>query len=34
MSGAGADFGAIGETVVFLDYFKDMPDPRQRVKVI
>lgn len=34
MSGAGADFGAIGETVVFLDYFKDMPDPRQRGKVI
>src|SRR5215475_8618678 len=29
-----ADFGALGEAVVFLDYFKDLPDPRQRGKVI
>ena len=25
---------AIGETAVFLDYFKDLPDPRQRGKVV
>jgi predicted transposase YbfD/YdcC len=25
--------GALGEAVVFLEYFKDMPDPRQRGKV-
>jgi predicted transposase YbfD/YdcC len=29
-----ADFGALGETTVFLEYFKDLPDPRQRGKVI
>jgi predicted transposase YbfD/YdcC len=29
---AGA-LGAIGESVVFLDYFKDLPDPRQRGKI-
>jgi len=34
MEGAGSEFGAIGEAVVFLDYFKDLPDPRQRGKVI
>ena len=28
-----ADRGALGEAVVFLDHFKDMPDPRQRGKV-
>jgi predicted transposase YbfD/YdcC len=28
-----ADFGALGEAVVFLNHFKDMPDPRQRGKV-
>ncbi len=27
-------FEAIGEAVVFLDYFKDLPDPRQRGKVM
>src|SRR3954465_6667629 len=26
--------GAFGEAVVFLDHFKDLPDPRQRGKVI
>ena len=26
--------GALGEAVVFLSYFKDMPDPRQRGKVM
>jgi predicted transposase YbfD/YdcC len=34
MERVAADFGALGETVVFLDYFKDLPDPRQRGKVI
>src|SRR6516164_2141901 len=34
MEGAGSEFGAIGEAVVFLDYFKDLPDPRQRGKII
>ena len=34
MAGSVADFGAITETIVFLDYFKDMPDPRQRGKVM
>jgi predicted transposase YbfD/YdcC len=29
-----AESGALGEAVVFLDYFKDLPDPRQRGKVI
>jgi predicted transposase YbfD/YdcC len=29
-----AAFGAVGETVVFLKYFRDLPDPRQRGKVI
>jgi predicted transposase YbfD/YdcC len=28
------EFGAIKETVVFLEYFKDLPDPRQSSKVI
>jgi hypothetical protein len=27
------DRGALGETAVFLNHFKDMPDPRQRGKV-
>jgi predicted transposase YbfD/YdcC len=30
----GAAFGAVSESVVFLGYFKDLPDPRQRGKVI
>jgi predicted transposase YbfD/YdcC len=34
MEKAGTEFGAIGETVAFLSYFKDLPDPRQRGKVI
>jgi len=34
MERIAADFGALGEAVVFLDYFKDLPDPRQRGKVI
>jgi predicted transposase YbfD/YdcC len=29
-----ADDEAIYETVVFLDYFSDLPDPRQQIKVI
>src|ERR1700737_4302465 len=32
--GVAAEFGAIGEAVVFLDFFKDLPDPRPRGKVI
>jgi predicted transposase YbfD/YdcC len=34
MEKAAADFGAVGEAVVFLDYFKDLPDPRQLGKVV
>jgi predicted transposase YbfD/YdcC len=34
MEGTAADCGAFGEAVVFLDYFKDLPDPRQRGKVL
>jgi predicted transposase YbfD/YdcC len=34
MERAAADVGALGEAIVFLDYFKDLPDPRQRGKVI
>ena len=34
MEKAAAEFGALSETVVFLEYFKDLPDPRQRGKVI
>src|SRR5688572_8004310 len=26
--------GALGETIVFLDHFRPLPDPRQRSKVI
>jgi len=33
MAGA-ADSGAISETVMFLRYFEDLPDPRQRAKVV
>src|ERR1035437_5420840 len=29
-----AAFGGISEATVFLDYFKDLPDPRQRGKVV
>jgi predicted transposase YbfD/YdcC len=34
MERATAEFGAISEAVVFLDYFKDLPDPRQLGKVV
>jgi predicted transposase YbfD/YdcC len=34
MEKASGEFGALGETTVFLRHFKDMPDPRQRGKVI
>ena len=34
MGAAAGEVGALGEAVVFLDYFKDLPDPRQRGKVI
>ena len=34
MERATAEFSALGETTVFLDYFKDLPDPRQRGKII
>jgi predicted transposase YbfD/YdcC len=34
MAKAAAEFGAISETVVFLEYFKDLPDTRQRGKVV
>ena len=34
MEKAAGECGAIGETIVFLDYFKDFPDPRQRGKVV
>jgi predicted transposase YbfD/YdcC len=33
MESAAAAMGAIGEAVVFLGYFNDLPDPRQRGKV-
>jgi hypothetical protein len=34
MEDAAGGCGALGETVVFLDHFKDLPDPRQRGKVM
>ncbi len=34
MDGYGANCDALGETVVFLNHFKDLEDPRQRGKVI
>ena len=34
MSDGVLDFGSLGEATVFLDYFKDLPDPRQAGKVI
>src|SRR6267142_728340 len=33
MEAAAGAFRAIGESVVFLDHFKDLPDPRQRGKI-
>ena len=34
MDGKVADCGAFDEAIVFLSYFKDLPDPRQRGKVM
>ena len=34
MEAAVGEFGALGEAVVFLNHFKDLPDPRQAGKVI
>ncbi len=34
MDRASVDFRAIGEVMAFLGYFKELPDPRQRGKVI
>src|SRR5712692_5093798 len=34
MEKAAAEFGALSEAVVFLDYFKGLADPRQRGKVV
>lgn len=34
MERGAADCGSISEAIVFLDYFKDFPDPRQRGKVV
>jgi predicted transposase YbfD/YdcC len=34
MERLATEFGAISEAVVFLDYFKDLPDPRQPGKVV
>lgn len=34
MEPAGPDVGAFEETVAFMDYFKELPDPRQAGKVI
>ena len=34
MEDAATDLAALGETVVFLDYFKALPDRRQRGKVV
>jgi predicted transposase YbfD/YdcC len=34
MERVAAEFGALSEATVFLDYFKDLPDPRQRGKII
>src|SRR6201997_5354655 len=34
MEAATGEFGALSEAIVFLSYFKDLPDPRQRGKVV
>ena len=34
MEEAARELGALGEAVVFLNYFSDLPDPRQRGKVV
>ena len=33
MADIAAECGAFGEAIVFLEYFRDLPDPRQRGKV-
>src|ERR1700681_1067261 len=33
MEGTAWEFGAVNEAIVFLEYFRDLPDPRQRGKV-
>src|ERR1700675_819215 len=34
MGWVAEEFGALSEATAFLDYFKDLPDPRQRGKII
>ena len=34
MDDVTADCGAFGEAVVFFNHFKEMPDPRQRGKIM
>jgi hypothetical protein len=34
MDGTAPDCGALGEAVVFLCYLNDLPDPRQRGKIL
>ena len=34
MGKAPSEAGAIGESIVFLEHFKDFPDPRQRGKIL
>jgi predicted transposase YbfD/YdcC len=34
MDAQEAECGALGEAIVFLSYFRDLPDPRQRGKVV
>ena len=34
MEGVAEEFGAKAETIVFLDHFRELPDPRQRGKVL
>jgi len=34
MDGAGADCGALNESIVFLEYFSDLEDPRQPGKIV
>ena len=34
MEAAAAEFAVLGETTVFLNHFKELPDPRQRGKIV
>ena len=34
MEAAAAELAAVGETIVFLSHFKELPDPRQRGKIV